>query len=195
MLLWGYLSWASWAGAVMRTLRDLGNPYEIDCNQAFRIDIEVFNHVLQQDREKAWGGLHLSPRLAPSRGIHRCTYLRWFIRPSHIRKQKLLFTPMSARKIRLFLRFRMGQHDLPIVTGRWRGIPRHQRYCDMCDRRLVGDEQHFVFYCPCLQPVRDRYTDLFRSPYNSLQQFIWQAELPRVINFIVECFDARKQRM
>ena len=183
----------SWAGSFMRVLRDLGYPYEIDCNKAYSIDIEVFKEVLKQQGETMWGGLHLSPRLAPSLGIHRCTYLRWFTRPTHIRKHKLLFTPMSARKLRMFFRFRMGQHDLPIATGRWRGIPRHERYCDMCGRRLVGDEQHFVFYCPSLQPVRDRYTDLFRSPSNSLQQFMWQADTPRVVNFIVDCLEHRKQ--
>jgi hypothetical protein len=176
----------------MRMLRSIGYPYDIDCNQAHPIDLEVFKSVLQQQRDKAWGGLNLSPRLGPSLGVQRCTYLRWFARPSRVSKHRLLYLSISVRKLRLFLRFRMGQHDLPIVTGRWRGIPRHERFCDMCSLPLVGDEQHFVFYCPYLQPVRDRYMDLFRSPFRSLRQFMWQDNTPRVITFLVECLELRK---
>lgn len=182
----------TWAGSVMRMLRSIGYPYDIDCNQAHPIDLEVFKSVLQQQRDKAWGDLNLSPRLGPSIGVQRCTYLRWFARPSRVSKHRLLYLSISVRKLRLFLRFRMGQHDLPIVTGRWRGIPRHERFCDMCSLPLVGDEQHFVFYCPYLHPVRDRYMDLFRSPFRSLRQFIWQDNTPRVINFLVECLELRK---
>lgn len=40
------------------------------------------------------------------------------------------------------------------------------------------DEQNFVFYWPCPQPVRDRYMDLFRAPSRSLQQFMWHDDIP-----------------
>ena len=91
----------------------------------------------------------------------------------------------------------MGQHDLPIAKGRLHDppIPRHERFCDMCRLQLVGDEQHFVFYCPTLQVIRDLYPDLFRSPYRSLRQFIWQEDTPRVINFILDCLQHRTWRI
>lgn len=84
----------------------------------------------------------------------------------------------------------MGQHDLPIVTGRWRGIPCHERYCDMCCHRPVGGKQHFALYCPCFQLVRDRY-QLISFTLQLIVTgivFVWQADLPRVVKFIVDCF-------
>jgi hypothetical protein len=103
-------------------------------------------------------------------------------------KNRLLLLPMSIRKLRIILRFSMGLHDLSIATGRLRGIPRHERWCDQCSLHLVGDEQHFVFNCPFLQQVRDRYPDLFHLPIRSLQQFLWQEDIVQVINFVVDCF-------
>jgi hypothetical protein len=88
----------------------------------------------------------------------------------------------------------IGLHDLPIATGRLRGIPRHERWCDQCSLHLVGDEQHFVFYCPFLQQVRDRYPDLFHLPIRSLPQFLWQEDIIQVINFVVDCFALRQTR-
>ena len=183
----------SWAGAVMKTIRAMGYPYPIDCNRPHPIDVEVLEIVLNQVQDQAWHGLHISPRLGPSLGIQRCTYQRWFARPKHVSKDRLLFLPCSARKMRIFLRFRLGLHDLPIMTGRWQNIPRHERYCDMCSLPLVGDEQHFVFYCPALQMVRECYPMLFHLPARSrsLRHFIWQENTAQVVNFIVDGFAHR----
>ena len=182
----------SWAGAVMQTLRAMGYPYPIDCNRPHPIDVDGFRTVLNQSQNQMWHGLHTSPRLGPSLGIQRCTYLRWFARLGHISKDRLLFLPVSVRRMRIFIRFRLGLHDLPIVTGRWRNIPRHERRCDMCSLPLVGDEQHFVFYCPALQSVRDSYSDLFRVSVRALRQFMWQEDTIHVVNFIVDCFAKRE---
>jgi hypothetical protein len=91
-------------------------------------------------------------------------------------------------KLRIFLRFRMGLHDLPIATGRLRGIPRHERWYDQCSLHVVGDKQHFVFYCPSLQQVRDRYPDLFHLPICTLQQFLWQEDIIQVIKLCGRLF-------
>jgi hypothetical protein len=62
----------------------------------------------------------------------------------------------------------------------------------MCSLPLVGDEQHFVCYCPALQSVRDSYSDLFRVPVRALCQFMWQEDTIHVVNFIVDCFAKRE---
>ena len=121
----------SWAGAVMTTLTDMGYPYLIDCNKPHPIDVEVFRTKLSQSQDKVWNDLHISPRLGPPLGIQRCTYLRWFARLGHVNKNRLLFLPISVRKMRIFLRFRLGIHDLPIVKGRWQNV-RGVNVCVIC---------------------------------------------------------------
>ena len=48
-------------------------------------------------------------------------------------------------------KLRTSNHKLTIETGRYIGTPRNQRYCNMCDMNVVGDEYHFVFECTKLK--------------------------------------------
>jgi hypothetical protein len=79
---------------------------------------------------------------------------------------------VDARRLPVLRRFRMGVHEreiylcssrlglikmdhgLPIDTGQWRGVPRSQWTCDMCDPGVVGNERHFVFVVPASAAVR-----------------------------------------
>ena len=48
---------------------------------------------------------------------------------------------------------------LPIETGRWRKIPRDERYCTLCSDQLIGNEFHYLFICsnPTLNLLRSKY--------------------------------------
>ena len=46
-----------------------------------------------------------------------------------------------------FSRFRISAHKLAIETGRYKGIPRHDRICTRCTDNTVEDERHFLFSC------------------------------------------------
>ena len=62
-----------------------------------------------------------------------CTYVRWFARPTRLRQPGLLvMRPLSARRMRTLLRFRMVSHSLPTVLGRRTGVPLAQRLCQRC---------------------------------------------------------------
>ena len=48
---------------------------------------------------------------------------------------------------KLFCKFRTGNARLPIETGRWKDIPRENRFCNLCNRNEIGDEFHYLFDC------------------------------------------------
>jgi len=92
---------------------------------------------------------------------------------------------VSVKRLRLFLRFRTGCHNLPIDQGR-RGhrVPRLERFCQLCTTQAIGDERHIVFACPALQDLRARCDSLFRPSITTLRQFIWQDDLVQVAQYI-----------
>jgi exonuclease III len=59
-------------------------------------------------------------------------------------------------------RLRISDHKLPIETGRYTKpkIPAHERYCNLCDQQLVGDEFHLLTECLLPELVNLRLTFL-----------------------------------
>ena len=49
---------------------------------------------------------------------------------------------------------------------------------------MVGDERHLVFECSTVQHVRDKYPGLFSGPGQTMQQFMWQADIAGVVHFV-----------
>ena len=62
----------------------------------------------------------------------------------------------------LLCKFRTCNHWLPIEIGRWQGIERQNRTCNIRDKNEIGDEFHYVLQCPSLHNDRRR---LFDSTY------------------------------
>ena len=181
----------TWAGSVMKAIRDLGYPYPIDAHSLHPIDFDTVTALLRSRASSAWQGLSVLPLFCPSERAQLCSYHRLFRRLANISRPALLFLPLPVSHLRVFFRFRMGVHGLPIDMGRRRGIPRLLRHCDMCGTGAVGDEHHFIFTCPALAPVRERFRPLFASGTRSLRLFIWQQDLCAVVHFVNACFAFR----
>ncbi len=63
-------------------------------------------------------------------------------------------------------KFRCLSHKMPIEQGRFFGIIRDNRLCNICNRQELGDEFHYLFNCPYFSQERKRYIskDCYTSP-------------------------------
>ena len=111
---------------------------------------------------RVWDGLHVSPRIAPSKRAKLCTYFAWFLRPSQLKTVPYFELPLHISRVRLLMQFRMGSHALPVEQGRLAkpAIPRNLRRCTLCGTRALGDERHFVFDCPHFAHIRRQFRSL-----------------------------------
>ena len=66
-----------------------------------------------------------------------------------------------------FFIFRSLNHKFPIEWGRYEGIARDDRICELCSLLKLGDEYHYVFECSYFDDLRSLYLprDLFSRPY------------------------------
>ena len=61
----------------------------------------------------------------------------------------------------LFCKFRTVNHRLPIETGRWFGLDRQIRYCNLCQSQELGDEFHYLLGCRFLEDSRKQFLDKY----------------------------------
>ena len=57
----------------------------------------------------------------------------------------------------IFCKFRTTNHRLIIETGRWSGVNREDRICNLCNQGLVGDEYHYLLECTYFNDERKTY--------------------------------------
>jgi hypothetical protein len=70
---------------------------------------------------------------------------------------------------RCLTKLRISAHRLHIETGRYQGIPPHQRLCGQCDSGEVEDEIHFLL---CCSKFREEWQQLFRTISQSCNNFL-----------------------
>ena len=57
----------------------------------------------------------------------------------------------------IMCKFRLGNHKLPIVKGRFLNIAKEERVCNLCNLNLIGDEFHYLFMCSHFNNERTQY--------------------------------------
>jgi hypothetical protein len=132
----------------------------------------------------------ICPLVWPPGNQYCALIFRWVGKPTAIQRLRLHNLPLDIRKVRTFLRFRLGVHDLCVDVGRRNKLPRDARICCMCGV-AVGDEHHLIFHCSA--PLRLRDSHLFSPSSFNLRKFIWQEDTVAVVTFIYEGFQIRSQ--
>lgn len=69
--------------------------------------------------------------------------------------QRYLTKPLFYRKF--LTKLRLSSHNLYVETGRYYGIERASRKCNLCVLNVIEDEYHFVLQCPCYSDLRKQY--------------------------------------
>ena len=97
---------------------------------------ELLKHTLQAQFAQEW---HSEMDLS-----RKCTLYR------HVKTEFKLepyLLKLSRDVFRYIVKLRCSNHKLAIETGRYYGIDRNLRYCDMCNLDVLGDEYHVFFEC------------------------------------------------
>jgi len=81
------------------------------------------------------------------------------------------------------IRFRTGNHRLPIEIGNWERIPINERMCQTCNK--LEDEFHYLFECTIYDRERKQY--LKRYYYNNPSTFKLQKLMSSEKDFINLC--------
>lgn len=84
-------------------------------------------------------------------------------------EEYLLSLPVAYRKS--VCKFRTSNHKLAIEKGRYSNVPRNQRFCNMCNANVIGDEFHFVFECKNLDILRQKLIPKFYTDRPNILKF------------------------
>ena len=165
-----------------------GLPFTYSSQNIPVIDVNTVMAGLEHQASLSWSNLSSNPRTAPTRNAKLCTWHNWF-RPFHASNPYFLL-PVSGKRMKRFLRFRLSCHSLPIETGRHHRppIPRSSRLFPHCPLSSVGDEHHLVFECPTFQPLRQvSHPFQFPNLFNAI--VLAQKDRMVVYKFVSDCLD------
>ena len=71
------------------------------------------------------------------------------------------FNLLPSHLSNILCKFRCCNHKMPIETGRYYGVDRDRRYCQLCNIFLIGDEFHYLFTCSYFRIDRRKYIDRY----------------------------------
>ena len=67
-------------------------------------------------------------------------------------------TALPYKKRKMLAKFWTSNHRLPIEKGRHLGLEEIDRTCALCGSDSIGDECHYIFYCPFFNAARKMYS-------------------------------------
>jgi len=173
--------------SVSHCLRSVGYHLPTQVQSIPVIDVNTVIAGLEHQASLSWSNLSSNPRTAPTRKAKLCTCHNWF-RPFNTSNPYFLL-PVSGKRMKRSLRFRLSCHSLPVETGRHHRppIPRSSRLCPHCPLSSDGDELHYIRNI--FLPLRDKYHTLFNSRTSSMRSFFAQKYRMIVYKCISDCLD------
>ena len=165
----------NWAAGLMKQYAGLGMPSSFSSSGINALNSLGFLANVEGQHRKVWDDLHVSPRLAPSKGAILCRYFAWFFRPSQLHFEPYLDIPVSVSRLRSLMQFWMGSHSLPLEQDRLARpmVPRQLRRRMWCSSHAMGDGRHYVFHCPHFAHIRRQFRSLFQDADGAMQSFMW----------------------
>ena len=70
--------------------------------------------------------------------------------------QEKYLSILNITLAKIMLRFRSGNHKLPIEVGRWNDTALATRKCRLCQSSNIGDEYHYILECSFFHDERKR---------------------------------------
>ncbi len=131
----GHPGFGNWAAGIQDQFGSLGMPSPFSGGRIRHVDHQAVCKAMPARDVSIWGGLHISPNGAPSRGAKLCTYLRWFARPDNVSTEPYYELPLPVTKLRSIFHFRVGAHSLLVEQGRIEMLAQVRILCDQCYRR------------------------------------------------------------
>ncbi len=125
-------------------------------------DLETLKCRLMERARNSW---HLEAFVKPK----LCT----FVKVHNFEERKVLLKAnLEWHNRSLVAKIKSGILPLRLETGRYKGMNREDRTCQVCDKPEVEDEIHFLFVCKPLKPIRKPYTKTFRKENPSIHNVI-----------------------
>ena len=94
-----------------------------------------------------------------------------FVKIHNFEDRKVLLKANLERHDRsLVAKLKSGILPLCLETGRYKGMNREDRTCQVCDKLEVEDETHFLFVCKPLKAIRKPYVKAIRREFPSMNK-------------------------
>ena len=84
-------------------------------------------------------------------------------------KLENFFTDLSYSLRIETAKFFIRGHHLPVTLDRWNQDSNIDRNCKKCNLNLLGDENHYIFYCEYFSEARTKYLSEFTNGPDNLQ--------------------------
>ena len=105
--------------------------------------------------------------------------------------------PLHHRNAKIIATYRTLSHRLAIEIGRWTTIPssRDTRLCHFWSHNVVENEAHFVLECPLYNPIKNKFSSLFKEVIQeSLKSFFQLDHQVNVSLYLTEATTLRHSK-